>query len=441
MRRAHGFRPRPRVRREADRGRSAVASPRDPADARRGPIPGPLVAHGPHRPGGEAGPVPAPADGRDGLLGGGGRLAARPVRGGLPQGRSGAPSRRGPAARLLPAHPDRDRALQRPRQGAHPAPHPARGPDARARRLRPSPTRTPSGAWTASWSRSSPSARTPPATSPRGTGRRSRSACTSDRTFDGCARSAAYEIAPDGMSLTVRYDGRVVQAPPRRGHRGRRARRGRRRRAVQPSILSTGDSGGTAVARLRAPLGDRPVYDASDGRRLLQSGPAPGAPPCPGPLPDATPLEQLAAERAPQGMSTDPALLESLLAADETYTPEEKAWRELVYAAEFENGIHDYLHGGRVSPDWGGTTLVARYPEPPYLLVRLHPPLRLPRARGPEAGQGPGALRALDGPARLVLHAAAVHRRRRPRERRVPRGLLRRADRRLRGHADRRRVR
>ena len=70
-------------------------------------------------------------------------------------------------------------------------------------------------------------------------------------------------------------------------------------------------------------------------------------------------------------MSTDPALLESLLAADETYTPEEKAWREQVHAADFENGIHDYLHGGRVSPDWGGTTLVARYPEPPYLLVRF----------------------------------------------------------------------
>ena len=34
-----------------------------------------------------------------------------------------------------------------------------------------------------------------------------------------------------------------------------------------------------------------------------------------------------------------------------------------------------------MSPDWGGKTVVARYPEPPYLLVRLHPQLRLPRQR------------------------------------------------------------
>jgi hypothetical protein len=171
------------------------------------------------------------------------------------------------------------------------------------------------------------------------------------------------------MSLTVRYE--EASSKPRRVEVTEVDGRVAVGVVVPYSVyLSTGESGGTAVARLRAPLGNRPVYDASDGRRLLQSGPAPGAPPCPV-QPERTPLERLAAERAGQGMSTDPALVESLLAADETYTPDEQAWRALVYAAEFENGIHDYLHGGRVSPDWGGTTLVARYPEPPYLLVRF----------------------------------------------------------------------
>lgn len=188
-------------------------------------------------------------------------------------------------------------------------------------------------------------------------------------TVEGCVRAATYTIGPDGKRLTVSWSDapkrplrvEVTELPDR----------------VAVGIVvgfslypGFGDPGGSTVVRLKAPLAGRPVYDASDGRRLLQSGPAPGAPPCPV-QPGRTPLEQLTAERARQGMSTDPALLASLLAAGETYTPEEQAWREQVSAAELDNGIHDYLHGGRVSPDWGGTTLVVRYPEPPYLLVRF----------------------------------------------------------------------
>jgi hypothetical protein len=188
-------------------------------------------------------------------------------------------------------------------------------------------------------------------------------------TVEGCARAATYVIAPDGKGLTVSWS----DAPkrPLRVEVTELADRVAIGIVVGFSLYpGFGDPGGKTVVQLKAPLAERPVYDASDGRRLLQSGPAPGAPPCPV-QPERTPLERLAAERAEQGMATDPALLASLVAADETYTPEEKAWREQVYAAEFDNGVHDYLHGGRVSPDWGGTTLVARYPEPPYLLVRF----------------------------------------------------------------------
>ncbi|MDA0170900.1 hypothetical protein OJ998_17490 [Solirubrobacter taibaiensis] len=190
-------------------------------------------------------------------------------------------------------------------------------------------------------------------------------------TFDGCARTEGYEIAPDGMSLTVSWS----DAPktPRRVEVTEFADR------VAVGIVVAysrypgfGDPGGKTVVRLKGPLGARPVYDASDGRRMRQRGPAPGAPPCPtNPREELTPLEQLAAERGQYGMNVDPAFLQTLIDADVKYTPEEQAWLELVHAAEFENGVHDYLHGGRVSPDWGGTTLVARYPEPPYLLVRF----------------------------------------------------------------------
>ncbi len=37
------------------------------------------------------------------------------------------------------------------------------------------------------------------------------------------------------------------------------------------------------TAKLQTPLDHRPVYDAYDGRRLLQTGPSPGDPPCPEP--------------------------------------------------------------------------------------------------------------------------------------------------------------
>ena len=76
-----------------------------------------------------------------------------------------------------------------------------------------------------------------------------------------------------------------------------------------------GDPGGTTVVRLKAPLGGRPVYDASNGARLVQNGPAPGASPCPTiAREEFTPLDELAAEREQYGMNVDPAFPQSLLA-------------------------------------------------------------------------------------------------------------------------------
>ena len=70
-------------------------------------------------------------------------------------------------------------------------------------------------------------------------------------------------------------------------------------------------------------------------------------------------------------MNVDPAFLQTLIDADIRYTPEEQRW--LDHYREIEGGgrAEDYLMGGRVRRDWGGNTVVARYPDPPYMIVRL----------------------------------------------------------------------
>lgn len=188
-------------------------------------------------------------------------------------------------------------------------------------------------------------------------------------TYEGCTRASSFEIAPDGRSLTVSW----TDAPSKPA-RIELTERGDR---VAIGIVSRfsrypgfGDPGGKAVVRLSAPLAGRPVYDASSGARLLQVGPAPGQPPCPV-HPKITPLESLTQQRARYGMNTDPAFVQSLLDADREYTPEEQAWVTALQEAEYDDGVHDYLHSGRVYRDWGGTTLVTRYPEPPSLLIRF----------------------------------------------------------------------
>jgi hypothetical protein len=189
-------------------------------------------------------------------------------------------------------------------------------------------------------------------------------------TVAGCARAGTYEIAPDGNRLTVSWS----DAPrkPLRVEVTEYADRVAVGIVVGYSVdPGFGDPGGKTVVRLKAPLGGRPVYDASDGSRLLQSGPSPGAPPCPGPLPERTPLEQLAAEREQYGMNVEPAFLQTLLDAQVEYTPEEQAWLDHYREVESGGAAENYLMGGRVRDDWGGNTLVARYPQAPYLIVRL----------------------------------------------------------------------
>jgi len=188
-------------------------------------------------------------------------------------------------------------------------------------------------------------------------------------TVEGCTSVSGYRIAPDGMSVTVGWTD-----APSKPVRVELTERGDR---VAIGIVSSyslypgfGDAGGQTVVRLSAPLGGRPVYDAATGKRLVQTGPSPGAPPCPV-RPERTPLESLMRERAEQGMNADPAFVQALLDSEQRYTPDEQRWRDEVQKVDFDSDVHDYVFGGRVYPDWGGTTLVAQYPAPPYLIVRF----------------------------------------------------------------------
>jgi hypothetical protein len=120
-----------------------------------------------------------------------------------------------------------------------------------------------------------------------------------------CTQSGAYEIAPDGMSLTVywttgggaKFDRIEVTELADRVEIGVVER-------VPVGARTLEAIGAEAPAALSAPLGARPVIDAADGERMLQHGPSPGDPPCPV-LQPPTPLEQAIQTRSEYGMRAD----------------------------------------------------------------------------------------------------------------------------------------
>ncbi len=126
------------------------------------------------------------------------------------------------------------------------------------------------------------------------------------------------------------------------------------------------------MVKLAAPLGTRAVYDANDGSRMLQSGPAPGDPACP-PLPPPprfpTPLESAIRERNDYGMNVDPVYVQSLLDRGRTFTEPEERWIRSYKRIADQDDIDEYFEHRR--EDWGGTSLIADYPAKPYVLVRL----------------------------------------------------------------------
>ncbi len=87
--------------------------------------------------------------------------------------------------------------------------------------------------------------------------------------------------------------------------------------------------------------------------------------------PERTPLEGLILEREQYAMNTDPAYVQSLLDAGRKFTPDEERWLEDYRRFNSTSEVNAYLQGGHERKDWGGTTTVAHYPDPPYLIVRL----------------------------------------------------------------------
>jgi hypothetical protein len=190
-----------------------------------------------------------------------------------------------------------------------------------------------------------------------------------DPTLLECATAEPYEIAPDGMSLNLAWTtggGAVTERIEVTEHPDR----------VEIGIVERVPVGArtlegraaTAVAPLSAPLGARAVYDASRGARMLQTGPAPGDPPCPVRA-ERTELEQTIAQRAEYGMNADPAYVQALLADDREYTEPERKWLKRLQRLDYESGVSEYLTHWR--KDWGGTQLVAKYPAKPYQVIRL----------------------------------------------------------------------
>ena len=131
-----------------------------------------------------------------------------------------------------------------------------------------------------------------------------------------CVASSDYTIAPDGMGLTLFWSSGGGRKPARvevTEYPDHVEVGAVEQVANGPSNLVA--FGAQMSTGLSAPLGDRAVIDAFNGKRLLQVGPKPGEPACP-PVPDElTPLAEGVRRRAEYGMRADPGYVQSLLTA------------------------------------------------------------------------------------------------------------------------------
>ncbi len=184
-----------------------------------------------------------------------------------------------------------------------------------------------------------------------------------------CSPSGTYEIAPDGMSLTVHWESggsnkleriEVTEFPDR----------------VEIGVVEKVYTGvntadlryENAPAALSAPLGDRAVIDAGTTRRMLQRGPSPGEPPCPVPA-EPTPLEQGIADRQGRGLPADAATVQRRLDRGSLYTNAELRWLNEVGTFDNDDKVETYLR--RHTADYSGYTILATYPATPTIVYRF----------------------------------------------------------------------
>jgi hypothetical protein len=181
-----------------------------------------------------------------------------------------------------------------------------------------------------------------------------------------CVASSDYEIAPDGMSLTLFWSSGGGRKPARvevtefPDH----VEVGAVEQVYNGPSAAVG-FGAQMSAQLSAPLGDRAVIDAFNGKRLLQVGPKPGEPACP-PVPDElTPLADGTRRRAEFGMRADSAYVQSLLDRGHLFTkPEERWWRRYQALSAEHLDVKNKTYAGSV-------VIANHYPAPPLSVYRF----------------------------------------------------------------------
>jgi hypothetical protein len=184
-----------------------------------------------------------------------------------------------------------------------------------------------------------------------------------------CAASGTYSIAPDGTGITVYWTtgGGAKTERVELTERADQVEVGVVERVPNgPRTLEA--TGAQQTVALSAPLGDRPVYDAANGLRMLQRGPSPGEPPCPVSAQPSN-LDVWIVERARYGMRHDAAYVEALLRRHTPYTKAEQAWIDKRDKLDEQERIGRYLDAHHdESADW---TVAGSYPQAPYVLVRV----------------------------------------------------------------------
>ena len=189
-----------------------------------------------------------------------------------------------------------------------------------------------------------------------------------------CNAGRSFEIAPDGVGLTVSW--RTYSDLTERLELAEFADRveiGIVERVPTRMRDGEGTRGHGSVA-LRAPLGDRAVIDAKSGKPMLQVGPGPGDPPCPSPPPrpperPPTRLEQAIATRRAQGLRADPAYVRQRLRSGALYTRAELRWLAQRSALEFDRvRVEGYTSAH--ADEYGGSSIEGTFPARPYVVYR-----------------------------------------------------------------------
>jgi hypothetical protein len=214
--------------------------------------------------------------------------------------------------------------------------------------------------------------------------------------FLDCAEAGTYEVAPDGRGLVVHWtrSGSVRLDHVELVERADRVEVGVVERVPHGAI--TGDAvGDQAPVSLAAPLGDRMVIDAATGRRLVQTGPSPGEPPCP-PAQRYSRLEEFIRTRQEFGLRHDREFVRRMLRRKDPYTQREHRYlrvRDVLETLTYDRPVERYLDRHR--DEFGGTAIIDRFPARPLMQLRFtrRPAVHLARLR--RVARRPELLRAV----------------------------------------------